>query len=134
VDPQQPVVGGSIKLAKAATRIIVGLPYESDLETMPIEIVGQDGASVGRKKQVNAINVLFHETANGKAGTSFDKLQVLKWRTIEPYGEAPKEFSGIKRVVAPTMADNVVTACIRSDTPTPMTILAVMPQYKVNYA
>lgn len=129
--PRQ-VRGGAVTLDQPASRVIIGLEYVADLESMPVEIVSQEGSSVGRKKYINAVSILFHEAVNAKTGTSFDRLETIKWRSTEQFGEAPRPFSGVKNVVLPTLAENVVTVCIRSDDPTPMTVLALMPQMKVN--
>ena len=131
VAPSKIVEQGSITLEHPADLVIVGLPFVADIESMPVEIMGQDGASVGRKKQINAVNILFHETVNAKMGLSFDRLETAKWRRDEKIGQAPQPFSGIKSIPLPSLAKNVVTVCIRSDTPTPMTILAIMPNFQV---
>lgn len=132
VGPERVVTGGRVELDRPASYVVVGLSYVSDLETMPVEMVTQDGSTVGRKKYINAVNVLFHETVLGKAGSSFTKLEEVKWRSDEKYSAAPRSFSGIKNVALPTLAENVNTVCIRQDSPTPMTVLALMPQMSVN--
>ncbi len=125
------VRGGRITLDTPSELVIVGLPYTADLETMPVEIVGQQGASVGRKKQINAVNILFHQTVHARVGLGWDRLETVKWRSDEPHGQAPHPFSGIKSVVLPTLAENMASVCLRSDQPTPMTVLALMPQVDV---
>jgi hypothetical protein len=131
VEAPRTVAGGTVTLDRESDLIIVGLPYVADLETMPVEIVNQGGASVGRKKQINAVSLKFRGTVGARVGTDFGRMETVKWRTNEPYGQAPKVFSGDKNVVLPTLAENVVTVCVRSDEPTPMTLLALMPQLKV---
>jgi len=93
---------------------------------MPVEMAGPGGVTAGRRKQVNEVNILFRETVGAKAGLSFGKLETIKWRTDEPHGAAPRPFSGLKNVVVTGLADPQVRVCIRSDEPTPMTVLALM--------
>ncbi|UQZ90838.1 hypothetical protein C4J81_17135 [Deltaproteobacteria bacterium Smac51] len=131
VEPSKIVTGGSITLEQSSDRVIVGLEYVADLETMPVEIVGQEGSSVGRKKYINSVSIHFHQTANAKVGVTFDRLENVKWRSTENYGDAPRAVSEVKSVTVRSLAENVATVCIRSDTPTPMTILALMPQLDV---
>ncbi len=131
VCPSRVVEDGRVALDRLAGRVIVGLEYVADLETMPVEIVGQEGASVGRKKQINAVSLLFHRTVGAKVGTSFDRMEIVKWRSTEPHGRPPRPYSGTKNLVIPTLAENVVSVCVRSDEPTPMTVLAIMPQLDV---
>ena len=126
VHPPRVVKNGEILLDYAADLVIVGLSYVSDLETMPVEMAGPGGVTAGRRKQVNEVNILFRETVGAKAGLSFGKLETIKWRTDEPHGAAPRPFSGLKNVVVTGLADPQVRVCIRSDEPTPMTVLALM--------
>jgi hypothetical protein len=59
-------------------------------------------------------------------------MQDVRWRTTEPYGRPPAPYSGIKQVTMPHLADNIVTVCIRSDMPTPVTVLAIVSRIQVN--
>ena len=67
-------------------------------------------------------------------GLSFDdaRMQSVKWRTNEPYGKPPAPYSGMKSVVMPALADNSVTVYIRSDLPTPVSVLALVSRIQVN--
>ena len=122
----RPVVNGRVNLDWPAAVIVVGLEYTADLETMPAETTGPGGSTVGRKKQINEIAVLFHETAGAQVGTRFDRLETIKWRGDEPYGSPPRAFSGLRSAVVPGLAENQNFICLRSGEPTPLTVLAVM--------
>lgn len=134
VQPPRVVRDGKIILDSPAGFVTVGLLYTADLETMPVEVVGQSGASVALKKRINVVDILFRESLGVKVGLSFDddRMQSVKWRTNEPYGKAPAPFSGMKSVTVPSLADNIVTVCIRSDLPTPVTVLALVSRVQVN--
>lgn len=122
---------GKVFLDNPSRDVTAGLLYEADLETMPVEITGSEGTSVGRKKYVNAVNVLFRNTVTAKVGCSFSRLEEVRWRTTEPYGKAPGIYSGAHRVVVPERARSTTSICIRSDSPLPMTVLAIMPEVEV---
>jgi hypothetical protein len=128
----QTVVNGAISLDKPASQLVVGLLYESFLETMPLELSPGVGVTSGRKKQVNSVNVLFHETAGADVGLTGSNWETIKWRSTEPYGSPPMTFSGLKGVIMPSMAENQVCVKIRSTEPTPITVLALIPQISVN--
>lgn len=127
VETSRAVENGLVTLDKPSDRVIVGLPYLAALETMPLEIVSKEGASVGRKKQLNAVNIRVHETVGAEVGVNTDAMETVKWRSTEPYGVAPRPFSGDKR--APAL--NVVTVHVRSVDPTPMTVLAIMAEVDI---
>lgn len=131
VETPREVVDGAVVLDQPGDLVIVGLLFVADLESMPVEIVSSEGASVGRKKRLNVVNILFHQTVGAKVGINFKNMETSKWRKDEKYGQAPREFSGIKSLPVSSLAENVITVCIRSDSPTPMTILALMPQLQI---
>ena len=131
VQAEREVKGGKITLDGPASVVTVGLPYTADLETMPVEVAGEGGSSVGRKKYISAVNVLFRDTVTAKIGCSFSRLEEKPWRTVEPYGSPPGLYSGAQRVTVPERARNMAGVCVRSDSPLPMTILAIMPEVEV---
>jgi hypothetical protein len=131
VHPPRKVENGEITLDYPAEVVIAGLSYVADLETMPVEMVGQQGASVGHKKVVNEVGFIFRESVAAKAGLSFDRLEIMKWRTDEPHGQGPRPYSGLKNVVVPGAPDPQVTVCLRSDEPVPLTVLAIMAKLDI---
>ena len=138
VESPRVVKGGKITLDSPSTLVTVGLLYSADLETMPVEIVAQNGSSVGLKKQISTINVTFHESLGVKAGLSTEpgnldgvKWQDVKWRTDEAYGKPPAPFSGIKHLTMPKDAENTLSICIRSELPTPVTVQSIMSRIEV---
>lgn len=132
VQAPRPVRGGRLELDHAAEVVTVGLPYCADLETMPVEVMGGGGTSVALKKQINTVDIIFRDSLGVKVGLSFDAMQDVKWRTTEPYGKPPAPFSGMKQIVTNKLADNILTVCVRSDLPTPVTVLALVSKIAVN--
>jgi hypothetical protein len=113
------VASGSITLDAPAGVLVIGLPYESEMETMPVEMAPNVGVTSGRKKYVNAVNVLFHETSGAQIGTTESKMETVKWRSDEPYGSPPKTYSGLKAVTLASMAEPQVAVRIKSVDPHP---------------
>jgi len=125
------VRGGQIELDYEASVVTIGLPYTADLETMPVEAVAQDGSSVSLKKQINAVNIVFRDSLGVKGGLSFDDLEEIPWREDEPLGAPPAPFSGMKPINPGNMAGNILTVCLRSESPTPVTVLGIVSRIKV---
>ena len=124
VHPQKTVTSGSITLDRAASVVHVGLPYESDLNTLPlalqIEAFGQ-----GRVKNINHVWLRVLESSGIFAGPSADKLVEAKQRTTEPYGTPPNlKTEDIKIMVTPTWQDNA-QLFIRQTDPLPLTIVGL---------
>lgn len=67
VYPQQTVVSGQVTgLDPEVTAAEVGLPFESEIETMRAEVVGPTGSSQGRNKRWNRITIRIHESLGFK--------------------------------------------------------------------
>lgn len=130
--PGQRVRDGAIFLDAPYETVTVGLPYVADLETMPIEIVDtQVGTSVGRKKNIHAVNLLLQHTITAKVGTNFSQMESITSRTSEGLGNLANFFNGSQRVVVHGGSVSSGTVCIRSDDPLPMTILAISPELTI---
>ncbi len=125
------VTNGRIQLDAPAEDVTVGLIYQADLETMPVELSGEGGVSLGRKKHINAVNIIFKDTITARAGGNFTRMEDLRWRSAEAYGQGLEPFSGSKRVVLGEGPQNSATLCIRSEGPLPMTVLALLPELEV---
>ncbi len=129
------VVGGAVTLDHSAGKVIVGLPYTASLETMPLDYTTKAGATVGRKKQVKAVNVRLQNSADLTIGLNCDGQRTtpeeLKMRTNEKFGEGIEPFSGDRRAIMDSRSATVVTVRLESASPTPLTALAIMPEVEM---
>ena len=120
---------GALQLPKSFQKVIVGLPYESTVQTMPIEFSVQDGSYMGRKKRVSRMTILFRDTRGGLYGVSEKKLDMIKWRSTENYDSPIALYSGKRHVVIPSASyDDTVYLTIKQRDPLPMTILSIVPE------
>jgi hypothetical protein len=88
VQGQKVVTGGSITLDHAAQVVTVGLPYVSDLETLPA-LLQIDGYGKGRTKNISRAWINVYQSSGILVGPSLDDLTEVAQRTTEPYGSAP---------------------------------------------
>lgn len=88
VQPQRIVSGGSVTIDRAAVVIHVGLPYQSDLQTLPA-VMSLDGYGQGRYKNVNKAYIRVFKSSGIFVGPTADRLVEAKQRTTEPYGTPP---------------------------------------------
>ena len=124
VHPQRTVSSGEISLERAASVVHLGLPYESDLNTLPmalqVEAFGQ-----GRVKNLNHVWLRVLESSGIFAGPSAEKLVEAKQRTTEPYGTPPNlKTQDIKIMLTPEWQDNGQLFVRQSD-PLPLTIVGL---------
>ena len=121
--------GGTLRLPKAFRHIVVGLPFESTIQTMPIEFSAQDGSYMGRKKRVSRMTILFRDTRGGLYGVGENRLDTIKWRSTEKYDNPIELYSGKRRVVIPGASyEDTVYLTIKQTDPLPLTILSIVPE------
>jgi len=124
VHPQRTVSSGAITLERAASVVHLGLPYDSDLNTLPmalqVEALGQ-----GRVKNLNHVWLRVLESSGIFAGPGADKLVEAKQRTVEPYGSPPNlKTQDIKIMLTPQWQDNG-QLFVRQTDPLPLTVVGL---------
>ena len=124
VHPQRVVSSGTITLDRASTVVHLGLPYDSDLETLPLALQAE-ALGQGRIKNLNHAWLRVLESSGIFAGPTADKLVEAKQRTTEPYGTPPSlKTEDIKMMLTPTWQD-YGQIFIRQNDPLPLTIVGI---------
>jgi len=124
VHPQKVVTGGVVTLDRAAKYVIVGLPYNSDLQTLPLAM-NIEGFGQGRYKNVNKAWLRVYRSSGIFVGPDEDNLVEAKQRTTEPYGSPPAlKSEEIQIVLTPTWASSGQIYVRQSD-PLPLTIVGM---------
>lgn len=130
VQPQQIVVDGSITLQRAASSIVVGLPYQAQLKTLYLDIQG--GPTIqSKRKKVSAVTARLLNSRGIKIGQTFDNLHAIKERNTQPMGQPIQLFTGDERVVLDPLYDLMGHVCIQQDDPLPCTVLGLIPEVTV---
>ena len=115
---------GSIVLNRAASVVHVGLPYISDLQTLPLALQIEAGGQ-GRVKNINHAYLRVFESSGIFAGPTENKLVEAKQRTTEPYGSPPNlKTEDIKLMLTPTWQDTG-QIFIRQTDPLPLTVVGI---------
>lgn len=125
VQPSKTVVGGSITLDYAASTVHVGLPFTSDMQTLPTALRIDEGFGQGRPKNVSRVWLRVFKSGGIKAGPDFDHLVEAKQRTTESYGTPPGlKTDEIELVLTPSWQQGG-QVCVRQSDPLPLTILSM---------
>lgn len=131
VQPKKVVTGGAVTLPRAASVIIVGLPYQSDLKTLPLALGVDAGFGQGRFKNVNKAWLRVYKSSGIFVGPDADNLTEAKQRTTEPYGSPPElKSQEILVVLTPTWADSG-EIFVRQNDPLPLTIVGMTLEVSV---
>lgn len=123
VMPQVKVTNGRVQFPDKATRVIVGIPIEADLKTLPVALQTQDGGyAQGANKNVVREYIRVYRSSGIKVGASFDKLYTVRPRTFEPYGTPPAlKSEEVEVMVGPRWTDSGAV-CVRQDEPLPLMV------------
>lgn len=113
------VTNGQITLPVAASKVVVGLKFTAQLQTLRLDV--GDPTIQGKRKKINAVTVRQELTTGLKAGVTFDDLLDLKYDDGELY-------TGDTRMVAPSLYSTDGQTCIQQDKPFPATVLGVIPE------
>lgn len=129
VQPRQTVTNGKITLRRAYSKIHVGLPIHSEMQTLPLEFNAEDGTFMSRKKRVSALMVMFKDSRGGLYGIGNGPKNEFKWRSTEKWDAPIALFTGKKKMPLPqTTWSDTVMVTITQDDPLPLTILSLVPQ------
>jgi hypothetical protein len=119
-----------VNLEVAANIVTVGLPYESDLQTLPLALQ-IDGFGQGRYKNINKAWLRVFQSSGIFVGPDDKNLVEAKQRTSEPYGTPPALKSDeILVMLTPTWAASG-QVYIRQQDPLPLTIVGLTLEVSV---
>jgi hypothetical protein len=119
------VASGSVTLPRAASRVQIGLRYNSDLQTLNVET--PQGTTQAQKKKIANVTVRFRRSRGLLIGPDVDHLLEMPQRQFEAYGEATNLVDGDKQVDMSPDWNTHGRMYLRQKDPLPMTILAVIP-------
>lgn len=118
------VTGGKLALPISANEVWVGLPYTSQLKTLPATLQLSDGSLArGRIKNVNRVALRVYRTSGLEVGPDESNVVPVKPRTLENYGKPPELKSGEVDVTPLGHWQNDGTVVIRQSEPIPFTLI-----------
>src|SRR5260221_429512 len=134
VFPPAVVTGGSITLDNPASQIVIGLPYNAELETLDLDV--GDPTIQGKRKKIAAVNVKLENSRGIKIGGvnesgDYTRLTEVKERSNQMYGTPIGLLTGQERVILDPTWNSNGRILIRQDNPLPCTILAVIPEVEL---
>ena len=125
------VDNGKILLELDAWKIIIGLGYQSYIQTMPLEAGSQNGTAVGKKKRINELTLRVWKTLGCRVGKGLEEKELydIKFRSPNSKLGLPEAlYSGI----IPNIKYNQgwgweANITVEQSKPFPMNILAIAP-------
>tara|TARA_Y100001937_G_scaffold19814_1_gene27415 strand:+ start:7344 stop:9332 length:1989 start_codon:yes stop_codon:yes gene_type:complete len=128
--PNKTVSDGSITLDRSATKVQVGLSYNSTLQTMRLEAGSQDGTAQGKIKRIHNLSVRLFETVGLLVGKDTSNLDRVPFRSsAADMDTAVPLFTGDKEIEFNADYDNDGFIVIQQNQPLPMNVIALFPQF-----
>jgi hypothetical protein len=129
VVPSQVVTGGTVALDGVYRKVVVGLPYTADLETLNLELATQGGPTAqGQMKKIGQVTVRVKEARGLSVGLNQGALAEIKQRSQETLGTALQPFSGDWQISVPSEWNRDGRIFVRQRYPLPATILDLIPE------
>ena len=133
VEAQQTVSGGSVTISRSAGRIAVGLPYQSDFESLPLDFNTGLPTIQGVRKTIPYITLRLKQSRGFFIGPNEDDLKEFKQRGIagETYNQPTALLTGDVQVPMTPKFSTDGTVFIRQTDPLPLTILGLVPEVQL---
>lgn len=129
VHAPQTVTNGKFSLDVTGSVVTVGLDYNSDGETMPIEAGAADGTAQGKIKRISRIGFWLLDTLTLFQGPDTSNLSQVLFRDWGgDWGTATPLFTGVVRETFEGDYDRLGQIYWRANGPLPCNVLGIMPQ------
>lgn len=121
VQDSKVVATGAITLATPAYIVAAGLPYDTNIETLPPNIQGDKGSTQALRKRIAKITARLFETVGGQAGPDSSHLDDF---VFDDYDEA--FFSGDVQAQIDGLYSTMPKVYLRQPDPAPFTLLGII--------
>jgi hypothetical protein len=123
------VSSGAITLDRSVTSAVVGLAYNSVLQTMRIEGGAAEGTSQGKTKRISKVVLRLFETVGVKVGPSLTNLEQIPFRTTSSDLSTPVStlIEGDKEIEFNDDFNSDGYIFIKQEQPLPCSLLAIYP-------
>jgi len=131
--PNKVVSSGEVVLERSATKVKIGLPYISLLQTMRIDAGSQNGTSQSKTKRIYDITVRLYESIGVEVGPDLNNMERIPFRSsANAMNSGINVFTGDKEVEFRGNYETDGFIFVRQTQPLPLTILSLYPKLQTN--
>jgi hypothetical protein len=120
---------GSISLDFPAGVVLVGLPYESELQTLEVTMPGQE-TMTDKRKIIKGVAAVLLETRGGLYGNEKEMWEFKPRQDADDYGAIQPITGAVSQLITDGWSGNGQLTVVQRD-PLPMNILALIPRTDV---
>ncbi|MGB1650811.1 MAG: ubiquitin-activating E1 FCCH domain-containing protein [Acidimicrobiales bacterium] len=122
------VSGGGVTLQNKASRVHIGLPYTSEMQTLRIDNGNVMDTIQGRNKKISRLSIRFEQSLGGWYGPDLDHMREIKYGLPAQYGQTPDWITGDKDLTMSPSWNKDGQIVVQQRDPLPMTLLALIPE------
>ena len=131
--PDATVSSGQITLSRSSTKVKVGLPYTSLLQTMRIDAGAQNGTSQSKTKRIYEIIARLYESIGIEVGPDLNNMERIPFRSsANAMNSGISVFTGDKEIEFRGNYETDGFIFVRQTQPLPLTILSLYPRLITN--
>ncbi len=131
--PNKTVSSGAITLDRSSTKVKVGLPYTSLLQTMRIDAGADNGTSQSKTKRIYEITARLYESIGIEIGPDLDNMERIPFRSsANAMDSGVNVFTGDKDIEFRGNYETDGFIFVRQTQPLPLTILSLYPKLQTN--
>ncbi len=126
------VSSGSVTLDAAASKVHIGLGYSHDMEPMKLDFGNPAGSAIAKDKRIRKVSLVLHETGALRIGADRANIRAESLREVKDLMDtAVPLFSGEFEAEIEGDFEPDPRLILRGDDPTPITVLAIVPDVAV---
>lgn len=122
------VSNGGVTLQNKASRVHIGLPYTSEMQTLRIDNGNVLDTIQGRNKKISRLSIRFEQSLGGWYGPDLDHMREIKYGLPAQYGQTPSWITGDKDLTMSPSWNKDGQIVVQQRDPLPMTLLALIPE------
>jgi hypothetical protein len=129
------VTGGTITIDTPGAVVLIGLPYESEAQTLEVNVPNQETIS-DKAKIIKAVTAVLLETRGGWYGRSASDADLWEFKPrqdTDDYGAIQPLTGKVTQIITDAWSGNGQITVVQRD-PLPMNILALIPRVDVGGA
>lgn len=127
VQDDQVVSDAQVTIEQAASLVIIGLPYDQEIETLDLDLVATGDTSQGKIKNVAKVSFKVSDTRGFFAGTNVNYMSEPRLTSqVQGEGLIPP-VTGIMELAIDSEFKEELSIIVRNSQPIPITILSIIP-------
>jgi|11_taG_2_1085331.scaffolds.fasta_scaffold01168_6 hypothetical protein len=131
--PNKVVSSGAITLERSSTKVKVGLPYVSLLQTMRIDAGANNGTSQSKTKRIYEITARLYESIGIEIGPDLNNMERIPFRSSSnAMNSGINVFTGDKEIEFRGNYETDGFIFVRQNQPLPLTVLSLYPRLITN--